>query len=50
LTSDKGKDFSFLGPSWPALGPTEPPIQMVTGCSFLGGKAARAWNGPLTST
>ena len=32
------QDFSLLKTSWPALGATELPIQMVTGCSFLGVK------------
>jgi hypothetical protein len=41
-----GDDF-FPHPSRPALGPTQPPIQLVT-CYFSGSKAAGAWFRPAT--
>jgi hypothetical protein len=49
LSPGKGKDFLFSTSSRPVLGPTQPPIQWVTGGSFLGSKAAGAWSWPLTS-
>jgi len=32
-----------------ALGPTQPPMQLVTGAIFLGAKATGPWSWPLTS-
>jgi hypothetical protein len=47
-TSHTHTDWKVRGsnqnPSGPALGPTQPPLQMVT--SYLQGKAARAWRWP----
>jgi hypothetical protein len=41
--------FLFTTASRTTLGPTQPPIQWVTGGSFPGGKVAGAWSWPLTS-
>jgi hypothetical protein len=41
IESRWGRDFSQ--PSRPTLGPTQPPIQWVTGL-FPGGKVAGAWS------
>jgi hypothetical protein len=42
--------FLFAVASRPALGPTKPSIQWVSGGSLPGGKTAGAWSWPLTST
>jgi hypothetical protein len=41
-----GRDFQQ--PSRPTLGPTQPPVQWVTGL-FPGGKTAGAWRSPPNS-
>jgi hypothetical protein len=41
--------FFFSKTSWPALWPTQPPVQLVQGVLLLGGKIARIWNWSLIS-
>jgi len=45
--SNPGRMRDFSHPSRPALGPTHPPIQWISGF-FLGGKAAGVWRWPPT--
>jgi hypothetical protein len=42
LIPSGGKIFLFSKASKPTVGPTQPPIQWVLGCSFSGGKVAGA--------
>jgi hypothetical protein len=47
--SRRGLGIFLFTASRTALEPTQPPIQWISGSSFLGDKAVEAWSWPLTS-